>query len=319
MEKRIKGACEMEFINFVNQDKELTDWDYDSKSQYVILANHSQMTTLNLKIKQLIAPKNCHTHRKLPVRFESLDSADFFSYLFFDQEKKESIFIFEKFSLYLTQNLLIFEVEKHGKLHQDFIEELSQIVTKDSTVNSVYLGIIDLSLSRMFESAYEFEEKLTSVENQIITTEMDFKIDEIIKLKNQCFKAKKYMRMLLYVSDDLMLNRNHLLTKHDMLVVQNIDLRINRVYDYLLNLYEMSAHLLEIYDSTINAVTNDTINKLTVFTVFATPITVISGIYGMNFVNMPELRNPNGYFIVLGIMAVIMVVIYFVLKKLKLL
>ena len=35
------------------------------------------------------------------------------------------------------------------------------------------------------------------------------------------------------------------------------------------------------------------------------PLTFIVGIYGMNFENMPELRSRYGYFIVLGVMAIV--------------
>ena len=33
--------------------------------------------------------------------------------------------------------------------------------------------------------------------------------------------------------------------------------------------------------------------------------TAISGVYGMNFANMPELKTDYGYFIVLGVIALL--------------
>ena len=41
------------------------------------------------------------------------------------------------------------------------------------------------------------------------------------------------------------------------------------------------------------------------------PLTLIAGIYGMNFENMPELKTEHGYFITLGVMAAITVVLLF--------
>ena len=35
------------------------------------------------------------------------------------------------------------------------------------------------------------------------------------------------------------------------------------------------------------------------------PLTLISGIYGMNFDIMPELRSPYGYYFALGLMAAV--------------
>jgi magnesium transporter len=39
------------------------------------------------------------------------------------------------------------------------------------------------------------------------------------------------------------------------------------------------------------------------------------GIYGMNFENMPELKNPNGYFIVLGVLFVIVMGMIYYFKR----
>jgi len=54
---------------------------------------------------------------------------------------------------------------------------------------------------------------------------------------------------------------------------------------------------------------------LTIFSAFFLPLTFVVGIYGMNFENMPELKWQKGYFLTLGIMAVIVSVIYFWFKR----
>jgi magnesium transporter len=49
--------------------------------------------------------------------------------------------------------------------------------------------------------------------------------------------------------------------------------------------------------------TNRKLNVLTIVQAVFVPLTLIAGIYGMNFKWMPELHWPHGYFICLGIMA----------------
>ena len=48
---------------------------------------------------------------------------------------------------------------------------------------------------------------------------------------------------------------------------------------------------------------NETMKVLTLFASILLPMTVIAGIYGMNFQNMPKLLWEYGYFIALGSMA----------------
>jgi magnesium transporter len=58
---------------------------------------------------------------------------------------------------------------------------------------------------------------------------------------------------------------------------------------------------------------NEVMRILTIFSVFFMPLNLITGIYGMNFESMPELRWPWGYAYCLGMMAsvTIAVAIYF--------
>lgn len=62
---------------------------------------------------------------------------------------------------------------------------------------------------------------------------------------------------------------------------------------------------------------NEVMKTLTIFSVIFIPLTFLAGIYGMNFENIPELRSPNGYFILLGVMLVITVVSIIIFKRKK--
>jgi magnesium transporter len=43
--------------------------------------------------------------------------------------------------------------------------------------------------------------------------------------------------------------------------------------------------------------------------------TAIAGIYGMNFENMPELKTQYGYFVVVGVIVLLCVVLYLRFKR----
>jgi magnesium transporter len=60
---------------------------------------------------------------------------------------------------------------------------------------------------------------------------------------------------------------------------------------------------------------NQVMRVLTVITVIFVPLSFLAGIYGMNFENMPELKNPNGYFILLGVMASVSVGLLALFKR----
>jgi magnesium transporter len=80
---------------------------------------------------------------------------------------------------------------------------------------------------------------------------------------------------------------------------------------------EMLNGLQDLYLSEISFQMNRVIQTLTIVATIFIPLTFLAGIYGMNFTNMPELEWENGYFILLGIMALatIAMVFYFWHKR----
>lgn len=63
--------------------------------------------------------------------------------------------------------------------------------------------------------------------------------------------------------------------------------------------------LLKTFESLVTFRTNEIIKLLTVFSVILMPLTLISGIWGMNFRYLPLALTPEGFFIVLIVMAII--------------
>jgi magnesium transporter len=59
------------------------------------------------------------------------------------------------------------------------------------------------------------------------------------------------------------------------------------------------------YESAQQELTNRRLGTLTVLSAIFMPLTLIAGIYGMNFDVMPLLHHPLGYFLTLGVMALI--------------
>ena len=68
----------------------------------------------------------------------------------------------------------------------------------------------------------------------------------------------------------------------------------------------LEENVKELQQQFLLAIQDRTGNRLKVLTILSAiflPLTLIAGIYGMNFTNMPELGLPYGYFIVVGSMA----------------
>ena len=100
-------------------------------------------------------------------------------------------------------------------------------------------------------------------------------------------------------------------------------------YSFFARLHQKSLELLDqieddvvtlesassFYFSSQNHKMNEVMKTLTIVSAIFIPLTFIVGVYGMNFDNIPELRHPNGYFVVLGVMFCIVLAMIYYFKK----
>ncbi len=63
--------------------------------------------------------------------------------------------------------------------------------------------------------------------------------------------------------------------------------------------------LIQLHFSAVAHRTNTIVRTLTLLSAIFMPLTLITGIYGMNFEHMPELHSPYGYFLTLGVMVLL--------------
>lgn len=97
-------------------------------------------------------------------------------------------------------------------------------------------------------------------------------------------------------SQDLLLVRVHDVLEH-----------ITRVLNHARRLEASIESAVQIHFSAMAHRTSEIMRTLTVITALFMPLTVITGIFGMNFVDMPLLKDQSGFWIAMGMMVVIVI------------
>lgn len=90
--------------------------------------------------------------------------------------------------------------------------------------------------------------------------------------------------------------------------VRRVDTRVGGLREILTSVFEASNLLEQQRQGIIT-------RQLAAWAAILAVPTAIAGIYGMNFHNMPELRTHNGYFVVLGVIAMLCLTLYIRFKK----
>ena len=112
--------------------------------------------------------------------------------------------------------------------------------------------------------------------------------------------------------------------KHDI----DKDVEVSKQYKHLIehiktiweNL-ENYKEIVEILNSTNESMLNDRISNimkmLTVFSVIILPLTLMSGIFGMNVTEMPIVNSHYGFWIILSIMGLSGMIMLYIFEKKK--
>jgi len=95
--------------------------------------------------------------------------------------------------------------------------------------------------------------------------------------------------------------------------MRNVHDHLQRISDLAEGYRDLVAGLFDIHFAVVGNRTNEVMKTLAVMSSIILPLSLLAGIYGMNFENMPELKTERGYFMTLGVMALITIslLIYF--------
>ncbi|GEK88657.1 magnesium transporter [Alkalibacterium putridalgicola] len=247
-------------------------------------------------------------------KLDYYDGYDFYVTHIAKQEAKE--IIKEELDFFVGPNYIVtFHFEESKEVEQVWSRITNQAAIEKWDPYYIFYQTLDKLVDAYFPLIYTIEAKLDVIEDNRQNQSMDELMDELFDIRHMLLHIRQTvnpMRDLLY----RMLNSQHLTE------VKNRREYFSDIYDHLLKVSEMVSSNREIttdirdnYLSMTSHQSNEVMKILTIITSIFTPLTLISGIYGMNFVNMPELEWRYSYYVVLTVMLIIGLSLFFWFKK----
>lgn len=143
---------------------------------------------------------------------------------------------------------------------------------------------------------------------------------EIRKLDHLCEEQYDALQELRdHLIDTYDGNAEHHSRAKDLLLVRINDVmeHVNRVLNHARRLEASLESSVQIHFAAMAHRTSDIMRWLTVITALFMPLTLLTGIFGMNFAKMPLLADDEGFWKVIGGMVAIVVVLVLVFIKLR--
>jgi len=175
--------------------------------------------------------------------------------------------------------------------------------------------LVDLIVDNYFTVGDRIEARIEKLEEDILMHTKKSHLNEIIGLRSEILWLKKVLGPQKEVINTL--NKKDLRLIDDQLQKYFSDIYENavKISETFETYRDLMGNLREAYQSSIANRANEIMRVFTAITTVFMPLTVITGIYGMNFDNMPELHWKYGYYAVIGLMITLGLTMFFIFRK----
>jgi len=175
-------------------------------------------------------------------------------------------------------------------------------------------------LGRLIDDCYRLLDdnslEINKVEDLIFSGNQKKAVEKILLLRRNIINIRKIMQNHKNILKGLTTMNSSLVDKvaikkyYDSLVDDS-----KRLWETLDNQKEMIEVLNNTNESLLNDQMNSIMKTLTVFSVIIIPLTLLSGIFGMNAVYMPFVKHEKGFWMILSIMFTCGLIMFTFFKK----
>ena len=229
-----------------------------------------------------------------------------------DKEKGATIHMLTtKIAIFFDEDTI---VTIHRVPHPDIFPLCKQLIDagKIISIPGFLLKIVARVQQSFSRFANELNTQIDETETRLfIRKKSAGSIENLYLLKRRAGLCKK---LLLLTGEVVNAVQHRQKKSSEMQDIRDSQIKLQLFYDQMT---EDALNLVSMYMSISANKTNDVMKILTIFSAYFLPLSLIVGVYGMNFDFMPELGWKYGYPLVIGFMVLVFLLIYFWFRRKK--
>lgn len=227
----------------------------------------------------------------------------------------------DEFNIFLGKKYILTVSKKTVKIILDLKDEImnyktSVFFSKDRSPSKLLYYILDRLILNDYDVITKLENAADSLEIQIMKNPERQFLQALLHLRHQVHTLRTCIAPLRYIGDNIICNENSIIDLKYIKLFKRINRKIDKLMFSLESLVQYIVLVREAFEAEIANRTNGLMKLFTIIAIFFSPLTLITGIYGMNF-NLPEYKWEHGYIYCLTLMAVISTVLFICFKKKK--
>jgi len=269
------------------------------------------------EMDSLILADIMNTHAR--PKIQEYDNCIYISLKMIQYDDSQNYISTENIVILIKENILLSFQEKKGDVFDPLRERVrkSKKRLRNSGTDYLTFAIMDIIFDNYNYIISQIGEKIESLEEDLLNNAHESILEEINNFKKEIIYLHKSIKPCREIVMELLKMDSELLEDSVYVHFEDLKNNLNQAIESLESYREILSDQLMIYHTTISSKLNDIIKFLTVFSVIFIPLTFIAGVYGTNFVNLPELHYKYSYFIMLGVMLALAISMIFYFKKKK--
>jgi len=252
-------------------------------------------------------------------KFEEYDDYLFLVLKSCQSESKQFSTAYEQISLLILGNFVFTFKEKTDDILEPILQRIRASKGRFRSLGADYLAyvVLDTIVDNNFILMDVLDEAITSLEDGLLNEPTIATLNEIQKIKRELITIRRYLSPVRELMTGLLRSESILIRESTQIYFRDVSDHVIRVIELIESYRDILSGLLDIYVSSVNNKMNQVMKVLTVFASIFIPLTFLTGIYGMNFEYMPELKWKWAYpaLWVIFITIPIVLIIYFKKKK----
>jgi magnesium transporter len=171
----------------------------------------------------------------------------------------------------------------------------------------IFHHVLDAMVDEYAPVVDRIASRLDRLEIRIFKNPTQKLLAHLLRLKRMVTGLRKTLILEREVLARLIRGEFELVEEREVVYYRNVYDHLVRYTELVESAREMVSDLMEIHLSAVSNRLNQVVKVLTMISTIVLPMTLVAGIYGMNFKHMPELNWEYGYPMALGIMALLAV------------
>ena len=166
---------------------------------------------------------------------------------------------------------------------------------RDSGPDYLLYRLMDVVVDQYIVTLEQVGDAVEHLEDTLVRCPEEESLGRIHDLRRDLMEMRRSIWPLRDVIRRLQRDGDALICKETQLYFGDLYDHLSQALDVLETELSLAAGLYDVYLNAVSNRTNQVMHVLTVFSTIFLPLTFITGLYGMNFEHMPELKTPYGY------------------------